>query len=72
MLINTERLYAAIDASGYKKSKIAEACGLTPNGFRNCCIGKAEFKASHVGIVKELLNLSWDDAIEIFFGGVGA
>lgn len=72
MLINTKLLYDKIDASGLKKSKLAEACGLTPNGFRNCCVGKSEFKSSHVGIIREMLNMSWDDAIMIFFGGDGA
>ncbi len=55
---NTELLEAKITQSGKKKTYLAEKCGLSLAGFRNCCVNKAEFKASHIQILCRELNIT--------------
>lgn len=72
-MTNTELLEAKIKKSGKKISFLAEKCGLSYAGFRNCVINKAEFKGSHIAILCEELhitNLAEKEAI--FFAKVGA
>lgn len=57
-MTNTELLEAKIQASGKKKKYLAEKCGLTPQGFRNCCINKSEFKISHIKILCAELGIT--------------
>ena len=71
-MTNTELLEKAIQHSGLKKAFLAEKIGLTPAGFRNCVTNKAEFKASQINILCELLSI---DSLErkeaIFFTDFG-
>ncbi len=67
-MTNTELLEAKIADSGKKKVYLAEKVGLTYAGFRNCCINKAEFKASHIAILCDELNItSLKEKEAIFF-----
>ena len=67
-MTNTELLEEKIAQSGKKKSYLAQRCGLSLNGFRNCCTNKAEFKASHIQILCEELNItSLKERHAIFF-----
>lgn len=67
-MTNTELLEAKIAESGKKKGYLAEKVGLTPAGFRNCCVNKAEFKASQIQILCDELNItSLKEKNDIFF-----
>lgn len=72
-MTNTELLEEKIKESGKKKGYLAEKCGLSSAGFRNCIINKAEFRISHVDILcveLGITNLKEKEAI--FFAQVGA
>lgn len=56
-MTNTAKLEDYIKNSGKKKAFLAEKVGLSPAGFRNCCINKAEFTASQIQILCEELNI---------------
>lgn len=67
-MTNTELLEEKIRKSGKKRVYLAEKCGLSYAGFRNCVINKAEFKASHINILCEELNItSLTEKQAIFF-----
>lgn len=57
-MTNTELLEKKIEESGKKKKYLAEKCGLSENGFRNCCRNKAEFKTSHIKILCAELGIT--------------
>jgi hypothetical protein len=70
---NTELLEQKIAQSGLKKQYLAEKVGLSVVGFRNCCINKAEFRASQIQVLCEELKIT--DLAErdaIFFAINGA
>lgn len=70
---NTELLEAKIKQSGKKKAYLAEKCGLSLAGFRNCCINKAEWKARHIQILCVELNITdLREKEAIFFDRDGA
>ena len=72
-MTNTELLEAKIAQSGLKKTFLAEKVGLSPAGFRNCCINKAEFKASQIQILCDELKItSLKERQSIFFAADGA
>lgn len=66
-MTNTELLREKINASGYKLQFVAEKCGLTYFGLMKKVNNETEFKASEVMILKELLHLTDDEVMEIFF-----
>ena len=67
-MTNTELLEQWIQKSGKKKSFLAEKVGLSPAGFRNCCINRAEFKAGQIQILCDELSItSLEDKELIFF-----
>lgn len=67
-MTNTELLEKKIKESGKKKVYLAKKIGLTYAGFRNCCLNKADFKASQIKILCEELNISsLKEQQEIFF-----
>ena len=73
MMTNTELLEKKIKKSGKKKVHLAEKCGLSYAGFRNCVINKAEFKASQIEILCEELDISsLKERQDIFFAKSGA
>ena len=55
---NTALLEQAIKNSGLKKNFLAEKVGLSPAGFCNCLNNRAEFRASQINILCELLNIT--------------
>lgn len=57
-MTNTTLLEDKIAKSGKKVKFLAEKCGLSYAGFRNCVINKAEFKVSHVDILCEELSIT--------------
>ena len=72
-MTNTKLLEDKIKKSGKKISYLAEKCGLSYAGFRNCVTNKAEFKVSHVEtLCQELKITSLKERQAIFFAAVGS
>lgn len=57
-MTNTKLLEEKIAQSGKKKSYLAQKCGLSRQGFRNCCKNKAEFKTGHIKILCAELGIT--------------
>lgn len=73
MMTNTEMLELLIDQSGKKKGYLANKCGLSRAGFRNCMTNKAEFKQSQIDILCDELNITSLKVKEaVFFAAIGA
>ena len=71
-MTNKELLEQAIKAKGLKKAFLAEKIGLTPAGFCNCLNNRAEFRASQINTLCELLGIEDLQTKEaIFFAAVG-
>lgn len=71
-MTNKEKLEQAIKAKGLKKAFLAEKIGLTRAGFCNCLNNRAEFRASQINILCDLLGIT--DLAEkeaIFFAEIG-
>jgi DNA-binding Xre family transcriptional regulator len=69
---NKEMLEKAIRDKGLKKTFLAEKIGLTPAGFYNCLNNRAEFRASQINTLCELLGIEDLQTKEaIFFAGGG-
>ena len=66
-MTNTRLLEENIKNSGYKKSHLAKELGVSRYGFALKCNNKAEFKASEIDILCNLLNLSVRERMAIFF-----
>ena len=71
-MTNTELLEEKITQSGIKKTHLAKKLGLSLAGFRNCCINKAEFKASQVHTLCEELHIDLEEMKVIFFAKSGS
>jgi len=56
-MVNTKLLNQLIQDSGLKKVFIADKVGLSPVGLHNCITGKAEFKASQINIMCDILGI---------------
>ena len=65
-MIKGNLLREKIDACGFKLVYVAK-CGLTYYGLMKKVNNETEFKASEVMILKELLHLTDDEVMEIFF-----
>lgn len=57
-MTNTALLEEKIKQSGKKKKFLAEKCGLSMQGFRNCLKNKAEFKTGHIKILCSELGIT--------------
>ena len=66
-MTNTELLRKKIDESGYKLVFIAEKCGLTYQGFLKKMKGESDFYTTEVCILAELLHLTDEEILAIFF-----
>jgi hypothetical protein len=72
-MTDTKLLEEKIKDSGKTRVHLAKKCGLTYAGFRNCVLNKAEFKASHIDILCEELNItSLKERMAIFFAKSGS
>lgn len=71
-MTNTKLLEDAIDRSGLKKGKIAERLGISRAGLINLINNRAEFRASQIMALCDLLSLTTAQRDAIFFavGGV--
>ena len=71
-LTNTKLLEKKIRESGLKKGYLAEKCGLSRAGYRNCELNKAEFTTSQVNTLCEQLGItSLREKEAIFFAKDG-
>lgn len=67
-MTNFDLLDEKIRLSGKKKSYLAKKCGLSRQGFRNCCNNISEFKTGQVQILCEELGInSLEERQAIFF-----
>ena len=64
---NASLLEDYIQKSGYKKSYLATALGLSRYGFMLKCNNKAEFRASEIETLCNLLDIDTNDRMAIFF-----
>lgn len=67
-MTNTDLLIKKIDESGFKRSYIAKALGLSTYGFANKVNNKTEFYSSEIKILCELLHIdTLEERENIFF-----
>lgn len=65
-MTDTDKLREIIRLSGLKKAFIADKLGLSYQGYLNKEMGLTEFTAPEISILKDLLNLTSKQVIEIF------
>ncbi len=66
-MTNTALLEEYIAKSGYKKSFIAKALGITAYALTLKIKNKSEFKANEIDILCKLLKIGIKDRMRIFF-----
>jgi plasmid maintenance system antidote protein VapI len=66
-MTNTILLEQYIEKSGYKRSYLAKALGITAYALSMKINSKNEFKASEIDILCKLLNIGIKDRMRIFF-----
>jgi hypothetical protein len=67
-MTNQKLLEQKIAESGKKKGYLAEKCGLSRQGFKNCVKGDAFFNAVHIKILCSELNITnLEEKEAIFF-----
>lgn len=66
-MTNTELLREKIEQSGYKLRFIAEKLGITYQGLLNKINNRSEFRAKEIQVLYNLLSLTEEERIAIFF-----
>lgn len=66
-MTNTKLLREKIDQSGYKLRFVAEKVGVTYQGLLNKINNRSEFRANEIQILYDLLGLSEEERVSIFF-----
>lgn len=66
-MIKGNLLREKIDAYGFKLVYVAKQVGISYQAFLKKLNNETEFKTSEVMILKELLHLTDDEVMEIFF-----
>ena len=66
-MINTQLLEQKIADSGLKIGYIAETLGLTRQGFDKKRKGKISFRLAEVYVLCDLLHISGEEKVKIFF-----
>ena len=66
-MTNTPLLEEFIKKSGYKKSFLASALGISRYCFMLKCNNKSEFTANEIELLCQLLNINVKDRMAIFF-----
>ena len=69
-MTNTELLRQKIYQSGYRIRYIADKLGISYPTLQSRIDGETEFKSDEVIILKELLQLTEDEVIEIFYSKI--
>ena len=70
-MLNEKKLKAKMIEQGYNVSKLSKGIGIDNTTFYRK-VSKNTFSLKEVDSITEILNLSKEDAIEIFFTNVGA
>ena len=66
-MTDTELLREKIKQSGYKIQFIAKKLGISYQGLLNKINNKSEFRAKEIQVLHDLLNLTEDERVAIFF-----
>lgn len=66
-VVDRSLLFAAIERSGIKQYKLAEALGLSRTGFALKVSGENDFKMGEIAALSKVLNLNAQERDEIFF-----
>ena len=66
--LNTGKLRVAIDESGMTITALAKKMGISSESLHNKINRKAEFTASEIGVVSDVLRLTSESRDAIFFG----
>lgn len=66
-MTNRELLRKRIKESGIKMKYLASECGITAQAFSSKMVGKSEFNATEMAVLREKLELSDGDFLTIFF-----
>lgn len=66
-MTNRDLLREKISESGIIMRHLAEKCGITPQSFSGKINGHSEFSISEAKVLRDLLNLTDDDFMAIFF-----
>ena len=66
-MTDTELLREKIKQSGYKIQFIAKTLGISYQGLLNKINNKSEFRAKEIQVLHDLLNLTEDERVAIFF-----
>lgn len=67
--MNTVKLLQRISAAELTVAQVADKLGISRQGLYLKLNGSREFRASELKALKRLLDLSPEDATDIFFGG---
>ncbi len=69
MVQNVNKLNGKIAENGYSKQKFAKVLGISETTFRRKALTeKSDFSISESLLIKDKLNLSNQDYLDIFFG----
>ena len=66
-MTNTAKLNEIMRASGLDRAFIAQRLGISSSSFENRVNGLTQFKTADISILRDLLNLSNDQIMDIFF-----
>jgi len=66
-MVNKELFKDTVEKCGLKYTHIAKCIGLTDRGLAYKVNGHSEFKANEIAIIRDILRLSADDVMAIFF-----
>jgi len=65
--IDSAKLFKAMEKKGIKTSKFCEVFGISRQAFWKKCKGITQFRMPEVYVMCDLLNLSDEEKVEIFF-----
>lgn len=66
-MTNRELLRKRIEESGMKMKYLASECHISAQAFSSKMVGKSEFNASEMTVLREKLGLSDSEFITVFF-----
>ena len=65
--MNNKAIKALIESKGIKKRKLAEFLGISPQTLYNKLNGTSDFLISELEMLGDILHLSNEELIEVFF-----
>jgi len=66
-MVNTEKLNARINNSGFKKEYISDQLGISPTSLRNKMKNRTKFNASEIEKLIRMLSIDASEVYSIFF-----